>query len=79
MVSFVVTGASRGLGLEYIKQLSARGDTVFACARNPDQSQALTQIVDNQKVFAVKLDITCEKSIKVTNQCPTPPFFFVNV
>ncbi|CAO3690307.1 unnamed protein product [Rhizopus stolonifer] len=64
MVSFVVTGASRGLGLEYVKQLSARGDTVFACARNPDQSQALTQIVDNQKVFAVKLDVTCEKSIK---------------
>lgn len=62
--TFVVTGASRGLGLEYAKQISARGDIVFACARDPEQAQDLKQIVDNQKVFAIQLDVTCEKSIK---------------
>lgn len=65
MSTFVVTGASRGLGLEYAKQISARGDIVFACARDPEQAQDLKQIVDNQKVFAIQLDVTCEKSIKV--------------
>lgn len=33
----VVTGASRGIGLELARQLLARGDTVDACVRNPDR------------------------------------------
>ncbi|CAO3675661.1 unnamed protein product [Rhizopus stolonifer] len=60
MLTFVVTGASRGLGLQYFKQISARGDTVFACAHNPEQTQDLKHIVDNQKMFAIQLDVTCE-------------------
>ena len=34
-LSYVVTGANRGLGQEFVRQLEARGDTVHAAAR-PD-------------------------------------------
>ncbi|KAG1440153.1 hypothetical protein G6F55_013568 [Rhizopus delemar] len=64
MVSYVITGTSRGIGLEFVKQISARGDTVFACARNPDKSEGLQKLVDGKKVYGIKLDTTSEKSIK---------------
>lgn len=63
--SFIVTGASRGLGLEFVRQLAKRGDTVYACARNPDSSEGLKSLVDNKQVFAIKLDTNSEESIKV--------------
>lgn len=63
--TFVITGASRGLGLEFVKQAAAQGDTVFALARNPAASERLQNLVDNEKVFAITIDITNEESIKV--------------
>lgn len=73
--TYIVTGASRGLGLEFVKQIAANGHTVFACARNPDNSKDLQALIDNKQVFGVKLDTTCEKSIKVT---PVPSFLHNN-
>lgn len=64
-LTYVITGASRGLGLEFVKQLSAKGHYVFALARNPEKSPGLQNLIDNKKVFAIKADTTCEKSIKV--------------
>jgi NAD(P)-dependent dehydrogenase (short-subunit alcohol dehydrogenase family) len=66
-LTYVVTGASRGLGLEFVKQISSQGHTVFALARNPEGSERLQSLVDNKKIFAVKLDATSEQSIKVCN------------
>ncbi|CEP13616.1 hypothetical protein [Parasitella parasitica] len=62
--TYVVTGASRGLGLEFIKQLAEKGNTVFACARNPGNADKLKQLVDDKHVFAIKLDTTDPESIK---------------
>ncbi|KAI7901836.1 uncharacterized protein BX663DRAFT_512565 [Cokeromyces recurvatus] len=63
--TYVVTGASRGIGFEFVNQLAAKGNKVFACARNPDKSEQLQKLVaDNKHVFAVKLDTTSEESIK---------------
>src|SRR5436309_2658262 len=39
----LVTGASRGIGLEFVRQLLARGDIVAAVARNPKESKALVE------------------------------------
>ncbi|ORE06815.1 NAD(P)-binding protein [Rhizopus microsporus var. microsporus] len=64
MSTYVITGASRGLGLEFVKQLSAKDNTVFACARNPDQAEELKKLVDNKKVYSIKLDTTNEQSLK---------------
>lgn len=63
--TYVITGASRGLGLEFVKQVSAQGHTVIALARNPDTSENLQKLVDNKKVFAFKLDVLDKESIKV--------------
>lgn len=64
-LTYVVTGASRGLGLEFVKQLSAKGHRVFALAHNPEQSVGLQQLIENhQDVISVQADIRCEKSIK---------------
>ena len=38
MSTALITGANRGLGYEYSKQLLERGWDVVACARNPDAS-----------------------------------------
>jgi NAD(P)-dependent dehydrogenase (short-subunit alcohol dehydrogenase family) len=39
-----VTGASRGLGLEWVRQLSGAGWSVTACARDPDHAPGLSAV-----------------------------------
>lgn len=40
----LVTGANRGLGLEFVRQLLARGDRVVAACRHPGQARELTSL-----------------------------------
>ncbi|MBL8761733.1 MAG: SDR family oxidoreductase [Phycisphaerae bacterium] len=40
--TFLVTGATRGLGLEFARQLSQRGEDVLATARDPKNAGELT-------------------------------------
>jgi NAD(P)-dependent dehydrogenase (short-subunit alcohol dehydrogenase family) len=58
-LTYVVIAASRGLGPEFVKQLSAKGHYVFALARNPDGSGGLKSLVENKKAFALKAGTTC--------------------
>lgn len=53
MSTVLITGAARGLGLDFVKQYAARGWRVHACAREPD---ALKGIVGD--VQAHRLEVT---------------------
>ena len=63
---YVITGASRGIGLELVRQIAEKGNIVFACARNPEASKDLQKIVDNKRVFSIKLDTLNKDSITVS-------------
>lgn len=65
MSSYAVTGTSRGLGLEFVKQLSQdANNTVFAIVRNPDSAANLKQLATQRSnVHIVKADITDPQSL----------------
>ncbi|PYP84514.1 MAG: SDR family oxidoreductase [Candidatus Angelobacter sp. Gp1-AA117] len=62
----VITGASRGLGLEFVRQLAGRGDRVFATARDPQTSKELQSLISKHpdRISAISLDVTSEASIR---------------
>ena len=65
----VITGSSRGLGLEYVKQiLSTTESTVVATARNLAKADALHGLANKhaKRIQLVALDVSDESSIKVT-------------
>ena len=64
MKTVFITGASRGLGLEFSKQYLAAGNRVIATARNPEQSAGLQSLLqeygEHLKIYS--LDVTSEQS-----------------
>ncbi len=44
MATVLITGANKGVGLELTKLYAGRGDTVFACCRNPEASGELAAV-----------------------------------
>jgi len=55
----LITGASRGIGLELARQYAERGWTVVATARDPGRSDALQELArGNQLVRLEVLDVT---------------------
>ena len=44
MPNLLITGANRGIGLEFARQYIESGWRVFACCRNPDQATLLKQL-----------------------------------
>lgn len=44
MDTLLITGANRGIGLEFCKQYAAAGWRVLACCREPDKADALKQL-----------------------------------
>jgi NAD(P)-dependent dehydrogenase (short-subunit alcohol dehydrogenase family) len=62
-VRTLVTGANRGIGLELVRQLRDRGDTVEACARSPEQAREL-QALAGDRVRIHGLDVTDAASVR---------------
>jgi NAD(P)-dependent dehydrogenase (short-subunit alcohol dehydrogenase family) len=62
----LVTGANRGLGLEYGRQLAAAGWQVLACTRNPDRAPALRELADANpgRVRVLRLDVVNETNVE---------------
>ncbi len=59
MLRALITGANRGLGLEFARQLLARGDRVFATCREPDDATALHALREQYpaRLAIVALDV----------------------
>jgi len=66
MSSYAVTGASRGLGFEFVNQLSANpSNHVFGLVRDPKNAKKLQELAASKKnVHVVKAEITDPKSLK---------------
>lgn len=66
MTSYVITGAGRGMGLEWIKQLSnaSPSNLVFAVVRNPSSSPALEALESgNANVHIITGDVSSPSSM----------------
>ncbi|MFL6591457.1 MAG: SDR family oxidoreductase [Luteimonas sp.] len=60
-----VTGASRGLGLEFVRQLLARGDRVVATCRHPGKASALNALAGEHpgRLHVLPLDVADPRAI----------------
>jgi NAD(P)-dependent dehydrogenase (short-subunit alcohol dehydrogenase family) len=60
MSTILVTGANRGLGLEFVRQLKAKGHRVIGTARRPSEAPELGKLADK----VIGLDVTDLASIE---------------
>lgn len=60
----LVTGANRGIGLEFVRQLLARGDHVVATCRHPGKASALNTLAGEHpgRLHVLPLDVADAKS-----------------
>ena len=61
----LVTGANRGLGLEFARQLLARGERVVATCRHPGKATALNALAGEHpgRLHVLPLDVAAPRSI----------------
>jgi len=61
----LVTGANRGLGLEFVRQLLARGDRVIATCRQPGKATALNALAGEHpgRLHVLPLDVADPRAI----------------
>eukprot|EP00818_Percolomonas_sp_WS_P004113 CAMPEP_0117444640 /NCGR_PEP_ID=MMETSP0759-20121206/5349_1 /TAXON_ID=63605 /ORGANISM="Percolomonas cosmopolitus, Strain WS" /LENGTH=231 /DNA_ID=CAMNT_0005236721 /DNA_START=358 /DNA_END=1053 /DNA_ORIENTATION=- len=78
-MNFLLTGANRGIGLEFSMQLLAAGHKLWATARNPDKANDLQELKKKygDQLHIVKMDVADENSVKSAfNQIKTQNVLF---
>src|SRR2546423_1469575 len=60
MKTVLVTGANRGIGLEFVKQYVASSFRVIACCRDPQSATSLMQLVEANpaKIILMQIDMS---------------------
>jgi len=54
-----ITGANRGIGLEFVRQFSARGWNIIATARSPEKAEKLKALAEqDSRIVIEQLDVT---------------------
>lgn len=63
--TILVTGASRGIGLEWTRQCLERGHRLIATCRNPGHASALAELCENhaEQIEVLPLDVEGEASV----------------
>ena len=66
MPSTLITGANRGLGLEFARQYAAEGWKVYAACRDPRSASELRRLADtsDHNIRVIGLDVTDLASVK---------------
>ncbi|GBM38207.1 hypothetical protein AVEN_8271-1 [Araneus ventricosus] len=70
----MVTGANRGIGLEFVRQLSRLSEPpkhIFATYRSPDSLKDLKEIEETSKkskIILIKMDVTCPQEIEAAKR-----------
>jgi len=57
MTSMLITGANRGLGLDFVRRLAPEGWRIHACCRNPAKATDLQALADTHDVTIHALDV----------------------
>lgn len=68
MSTVLITGANRGLGLEFVRQYLAKGWHVLAACRSPQTASDLVELSANGDLKLLKLDVTSEQDINQLGQ-----------
>ncbi len=64
MPTVLITGANRGIGLEFVKQYGSDQWRVIACCRNPQKADALQSLVKiNPTIQIEALDVSLDQNI----------------
>lgn len=77
--TWFVTGASRGLGLELVKQLLQRGDQVAATTRSTERLLSALGDVDQTRLLPLTLDLTDEAAVTSAAQSTQDRFGRIDV
>ena len=63
--TILITGANRGIGLEFVKQYAQKDWQVLACCRHPESAYALSDLAKSHANVAIlPLDVTDDATIK---------------
>jgi NAD(P)-dependent dehydrogenase (short-subunit alcohol dehydrogenase family) len=62
-LNVLITGANRGIGLSLTRIYAGRGDSVFACCREPQKAYELTKLEKDHSVKVMPLDVSNDASV----------------
>lgn len=73
MKTLLITGANRGIGLEFVRQYAAEGWRVLACCRKPAAADLLNRLVSQfpNRIQVHALDVTDHRQIEQLSQTLT--------
>jgi NAD(P)-dependent dehydrogenase (short-subunit alcohol dehydrogenase family) len=77
--TWFVTGTSRGLGLELVRQLLSRGDNVAATTRSAERLDKALGDADRARLLPIELDLADERAVTTAIRATTDRFGGIDV
>ena len=70
MATALITGANRGIGLEFVRQYAAEGWRVFAGVRDPEVARELQQLAQESegRITTVAMDVADAQSVQAAGR-----------